>query len=218
VLSRRLDRRGHYGIPNLERYVEAHPEFFIQAVAWSYKRKDGAIDPPEVQVAPDHVKTMAERGYELLEAIERIPGHNDFDELEASRLGKWITTVRQSCAELSRADAADVCIGKVLSCAPVGKDGIWPCEPVRDVLEEIQSESMMNGALTGVYNSRGVHWGGDDGDQERELADKYRKWAEALQISHPFIASKLLMGLANTYDHQANREHTEAGIRRRLRR
>ena len=104
--------------------------------------------------------------------IERIPGHNDLGELEADRLAKWIATVRQSCAELGRADVADICIGKVLSCAPVGQDGVWPCEPVRDVMEEIQSEPMMSGAHTGVYNSRGVHWRGEGGDQERELARK----------------------------------------------
>ena len=125
---------------------------------------------------------MAERGYKLLEAIERIPGHNDLGELEADRLAKWIATVRQSCAELSRADIADICIGKVLSCAPVGKDGVWPCEPVRDVMEEIQSEPMMRGAHTGVYNSRGVHWRGEGGDQERELAEKYRSGDQPLRI------------------------------------
>ena len=217
VLSRPWDSRDSYGIPNLELYVEAHPELFVQAIAWTYKRKDGATDPAEFQVPPERVKTMAERGYKLLEAIERIPGHNDLDELEADRLAKWIATVRQSCAHLGRADIADVCIGKVLSCAPVGKDGVWPCGPVRDVMEDIQSESMMRGTHTGVYNSRGVHWRGEGGDQERELAGKYRKWGRALQVSHPFVAAKLLMGLAQTYDHEASREDTEAGIWRRLR-
>jgi addiction module HigA family antidote len=217
VLARPWDRRDTYGIPNLERYVETHPELFVQAVTWTYKRKDGATDPAEFQVPPEHVKTMAERGYKLLDAIERIPGHNDLGELEVERLAKWIATVRHSCAELTRADIADVCIGKVLSCASVGKDGVWPCEPVRDVMEDIQSESMMRGARTGVYNSRGVHTRGEGGDQERELAEKYRKWAQALQVSHPFVAAKLLMGLAQTYDHEASREDTEAGIRRRMR-
>lgn len=217
VLARLWDSRDSYGIPNLERYVQAHPELFVQAVVWAYKRKDRATDPAEFQVPPDRVNDMAERGYKLLEAIERIPGYNDLGELEATRLAKWVATVRESCAELSRADIADTCIGKLLSCAPIGKDDVWPCEAARDVMEEIQSEPMMQGAHTGVYNSRGVHWRGEGGDQERELAEKYRKWGQALHVSHPFVASRLLMKLARTYELEANREDTEAGIRRRLR-
>ena len=58
---------------------------------------------------------MAERGYKLLEAVERIPGHNDLGELKADHLAKWIATVRRSCAELDRAEIADVCIGNMLS-------------------------------------------------------------------------------------------------------
>ncbi len=112
---------------------------------------------------------------------------------------------------------SDVCIGKLLSHAPVGDDGVWPCEPVRDVLEEIESEPMARGAQTGVYNSRGVHWRGEGGDQERELAEKYRNWAQGLQISHPFVASKLLMALANVYEREASNQDTDAGIRRWLR-
>lgn len=219
VLARPWDRRHDYGIPNLERYVEAHPELFVQAIAWAYKRKDGATDPAEFQVAPERIKTMAERGYKLLEAIKRIPGHNDLSELETNRLAKWIATVRQSCAELGRAEVADICIGKMLSCAPVGKDGVWPCEPVRDALEDTQSETMLSGVHNGVYNSRGLtsRAVGEGGGQERDLAEKYRKWGDALQVSHPFVSSKLLMELARTYDHEASRHDTEVRVRRRLR-
>jgi addiction module HigA family antidote len=217
VLGRPLGRPENSHIPNLERYVERHPELFVQAICWTYKRKDGVTDPSEFQVPSERINSMAERGYKLLDAIQRIPGHNDLDELETDRLAKWIATVRQACNELGRADIADICIGKVLSHAPVANDGVWPCEPVRNVMEDIQSELMMDGTRTGVYNSRGVHWRGEGGEQERELAEKYRKWSQALQVSHPFVASKLLMGLARTYDHEASREDTEAGIRRRLR-
>ncbi|MGY3489635.1 addiction module HigA family antidote [Bradyrhizobium sp. USDA 4011] len=216
VLARPWDSRDGYGIPNLERYVEAHPELFVQAVSWTYKRKDGAPDPTESEVPPDRIKTLAERGYKLLDGFDLIPGHNDLGELEVDRLAKWIATVRQQCAELDRGEIADICIGKLLSHAPVGKDGVWPCEPVRDVMEDIQSEPMMNGAHTGVYNSRGVHARGEGGDQERGLAEKYRRWGSTIQISHPFVASRLLMTLAKTYDHEANREDTEAKIRRRM--
>ena len=200
-----------YGIPNLERYIEDHPELFVQAVAWVYKRKDDDADPPELQVPQDRLKNVFERGYKLLDAIKRVPGHDDLGELKADRLAKWIATVRQSCAELSCADIADICLGKLLSRAPVGEDGVWPCEPVRQVLEEVQSEFVMQGLQTGVFNSRGVHWRGEGGDQERDLADKYRKWGKALQFSHPYVSSKLLMELAKTYEREASREDTEGG-------
>jgi hypothetical protein len=131
--------------------------------------------------------------------------------------GAWITTVRNSCTDLSRSAVADQCIGKLFARAPGGVDGVWPCEQVRDVMEAIQSEDIMRGAHTGVYNSRGAHFRSEGGGQERELADRYRNWGHALQLSHPFVASKLLMELVRTYDNEASYHDTEAGIRRRLR-
>ncbi len=59
---------------------------FVQAIVWAYKRKDGGTDPAEFQVPQDQLKNMAERGYKLLEAIERIPGHDPLGELRADRL------------------------------------------------------------------------------------------------------------------------------------
>ncbi len=211
-------RTGKSGIPHLELYIEANPEVCVQAITWAYKRKDGGIDPPEFQLSADSVQNMAGRGHKLLDALRRMPGHDDLGELKSDRLAKWVATVRKGCAELSRADIADLCIGKLLAHAPIGLDGVWPCEPVRNVLEEFQSESMMSGAHTGVYNSRGVvsRSLGEGGNQERQLAEKYRKWGQALQVSHPFMASKLLLSLAKTYEYEANREDTEVGIRRRL--
>lgn len=216
VLGQPWARRKDSHIPNLERYVELHPELYVQAICWIYKRKDGAMDPADYQVPTNRVSDIVKRGYRLLESISRLPGQGDSGEIDEVCLTKWIETVRLSCNELSRADIADVCIGQLLSRAPLGKDGVWPCEPVRTIMEDIQSEPMMDGACTGVYNSRGVHWRGEGGEQERELAEKYRAWGQALQFSHPFVASKLLMNVARTYDHQAVREDAEAGIRRRL--
>jgi hypothetical protein len=77
---------------------------------------------------------------ECATAAVRLRFRDDLGELQADRLAKWIATVRQASAELSRADMADVCIGKMLANAPVGKDGVWPCEPVRQVMEDIQAE------------------------------------------------------------------------------
>ena len=216
ALYERWRGREIYGIPNLEKYVELHPEFFTQAIVWTYKRNDGGEDPSESKVGPDQVKRLAERGQKLLEALHSVPGHDDLGELQVERLAEWVKKVRDACASLGRLEVADFCVGKLLSVAPVGKDGVWPCEPVRQVMEDVRSKAMMEGAHNGLYNSRGVTLRGEGGGQERALADKYRAWANALQYSHPFVASELLMDMVKTYEYEASRWDTEAGIRRRL--
>jgi addiction module HigA family antidote len=208
---------GAPGIPNLEKYLESHPELFVQAIVWMYKRSDGNEDPENFRVAPEKVQHFAERGHTLLEAIKRIPGHDDPGELAGDRLAKWVKSVRDACSELGRAETADLYLGKLLAHAPEGQDGVWPCEAVRQVMEDIQSESVFQGTQTGLYNARGAHWRGDGGGLERAIAEKYRRWAHALQYSHPFVSSSLLMGMVRMYEQDASREDTEASLRRRMR-
>jgi addiction module HigA family antidote len=218
ALSQQRGSREGRGIPNLERYVEKHPELFAQAVAWAYRRHNGGEDPEELRIDdPDLRKNRAERGYRLLESLQRIPGRNKLDEVEADQLLGWANTVRESCAQLDRQDVGDLSLGKLLSKAPEGGDGVWPSEPVRQVMEQIQSLKISHGVCTGLYNARGVVWRGEGGNQERELAAKYRGWAHALEFSYPFVASTILGAIAHTYEDEAKREDAEAGIRRRLR-
>ncbi len=203
-------------IPNLERYIEKNPDLFVRAVVWAYKRDDHREDPAVVCVT-ERDEHLAKRGYLLLEAIQRIPGQDKATlEEEREELFEWVAKVRQSCAELGREEIADVRLGKLFSNAPIGKDGVWPCEAVRDVMEDLQSENISIGAQTGLYNARGAHWRREGCDQERDIADKYRVWADALQFTHPFLSSSVLMAMVNTYERQAEQYAVEAGIRHRL--
>jgi hypothetical protein len=217
VLERPYSRRGGYGIPNLEKYIEKQPDMFVQAVVWTYKRRDDLNDPESYQVPSERVKDLANKGFSLLQALKFVPGQKTSGEIDQDRLSAWIASVRKACRELARAAIADVCIGNMLSACPADEDGTWPCEPVREVMEQIGSEDMMRGAHTGVYNSRGVVTRGEGGDQERALAAKYRKWAASVAGSHPFVASQLLEKLAETYEDEAKREDMDAELRHRLR-
>ena len=216
ALANSMGPRGRYGIPNLEKYVEKHPDLFVQSVVWAYKRTGDGEDPPEMRPAPENRQHFAERGHQLLNALSTVPGHNDLGELMPERLSVWIHAVRTGCEQLGRSEVGDICIGELLSSAPSGRDGIWPCEAVRDVLEGVRSKDMMCGMATGRYNSLGVTWRGEGGDQERALASPYQLWAEALRSAHPFVASELLERMAATYLREAEREDTEARVRKRL--
>lgn len=217
VLSSLFSGRKSGRIPNLEKYVEANPDLFIRAIVWTYKRKDGNEDPADWQVIPGQAKHFAERGYKLLDSFGRIPGYDETGEIHADKLLAWIKVVRSASTELGRLDIAEFSIGKLLSYAPVGKDEVWPCESVRQVIEEVHSAKMIDGAHNGLYNSRGVVMRGEGGTQERGLAQKYRVWANALQYSHPFVSSQLLMGIVKTYEDEANREDTRAAVIQRIR-
>ena len=216
ALSRRRGAHGTRGIPNIERYIERHPEFFAEVVAWVFKRQDGKEDPDALRTGdPELLKSRGQRGYRLLEALERIPGRDKRGDIAFEPLLKWITAVRQACAALGRQELGDVRLGDLMANAPSDENGIWPCEPVRDVLERVASRDIARGVRTGLYNARGVHSRGEGGDQERGIAAKYRRWASALEFSHPYVAG-ILTSMADSYEEEGRAHDTDAIVRRRL--
>lgn len=94
---------------------------------------------------------------ERLENIKRIPGTDASGKIDQDELRAWVKEARALCAGFGRAEIGDQKIGQILSSAPVGTDGVWPCEGVRNVLEECVSPDVAKGVQVGVYNSRGVH-------------------------------------------------------------
>jgi hypothetical protein len=154
--------------------------------------------------------------YTLLDKIRRIPGTDDGGTIGAADLKTWVTEARSLCLEHGRADIGDQKIGQILAAAPVGSDGVWPCEPVREVLEDIASPEIASGMGIAVYNSRGIHRLSDDAADERALASKYRTWSRKLAFEYPYVAN-LVEQIAARYDHEADREVSDAAVRRRLR-
>jgi addiction module HigA family antidote len=216
LFIRALDHSQH-GMPNLERQLVESPRLFVQVLALTFKRKDDGQDPPEwrVQNAAQR-EAVWSAAYTLLDKIRRIPGTAADGTINAVDLKAWITEARSLCREYGRADIGDQRIGHILAAAPVGDDGIWPCAPVREVLEEISSPEIAIGLQVAVYNARGVHYRDENGADERALASKYRAWSRQLAFEYPYVAN-LLEQIAARYEHEADREVSDAAVRRRLR-
>ena len=70
--------------------------------------------------------------------------------------------------------------------------------------------------FVGVRNARGAHWRGEGGAQERELAAKYRAWAERLHFEYPYVGG-VLEEIAASYDREAGWQDTDAKVAKRLR-
>ena len=84
-------------------------------------------------------------------------------------------------------------LGQILAHAPEGEDGIWPRHPARDILNRPECEQMRTGFQIGTHNKRGVTTRSMDegGDQERALAASFRRHADALSATHPFLSATL---------------------------
>jgi addiction module HigA family antidote len=211
-----LDDSKH-GIPNLESQIAQSPALFVQAVALTYKRSDEGEDPPEWRLAnPEQQVSVALAARRLLDQIKKIPGTDENRTIDAASLTAWLAEVRRLCREYARADIGDHCLGQLLAKAPEGENGIWPCEAVCEAMEAIASPEIARGFDIGVYNSRGVYSPGEGGEQERELAAKYRAWAERLQFDYPYVGG-VLEGIAASYESEARRNDSEAKITKRLR-
>ena len=207
-----------HGIPNLERVVAESPAFFVEAVSFCFNRRDGGKDPREWRIEDEmHQRNIAEGAYNLLRQIARVPGTEADGSISSDILLNWLREARQLFDKAGRVDVGDIEIGELLSKATADKDGAWPCRPICEAMEAVASEHVAEGFCTGSYNAHGGFTRGvwEGGDQERELAAKYRRWAQLRRVDYPFTSS-VINRIAEYYDDDAKREDARVALGKRL--
>ena len=188
-------------IKNLERYLEEHPEFFVQLISELSKRDDGEDDRSE----NINKKEFRAKCFDALGALSHIPGEDNSGKINTEKLEEWVKQVISLAENNGCRNIAEYYIGKLLGHCQNGEDGIWPCEGVRDLVEDIHSKNMIEGMYIEKRNSRGVtsRSFGDGGAQEWRIVEQYQDWSRQLAITHPFVADELLGQLAKSYQNEA---------------
>ncbi len=196
----------------LHRALARDPKFFadlIKAIFLPAKDSD-VVEPPIEDM--EQARKLASQAYDVLHDWATVPGSDDSGVINGVALETWIKQARKLCSDAARGEVGDVRIGEILSASLRQPDEPWPPEPVREVIEMVRSKAVERGLEMGVYNRRGVTVRNptDGGDQERELAQRYRRDAEALRFDWPRTAA-CLDRIAETYEADARRqdEHTE---------
>ena len=115
--------------------------------------------------------------FSVLWKLRLLPGLMEDGPVDVETLSTWVNEARRMCRERDREDIGDQQIGQMLANTPVGEDGIWPCEPVRDLLDDLASPHIGIGFTMGKNNLRGMTTRGvfDGGAQEKSLSDNYRQ-------------------------------------------
>ena len=185
-----------------------NPAAFVGLVRRVYRGKN----EPKRQLTGDE-EALALHAWWVLENWDsEFPGCDD-GEIDAVKLNQWVREARNAFAELSRADIGDEQIGLVLARSPMGADGIWPAEAVRELIEEIGSESIETGLYLGAHRTRGVTSRGvyDGGQQEREIAGRYHEW-ERQTAGRWRRTSRVLRAIAESLERDARFHDDRASL------
>ncbi len=202
---------GESGAKSLYHAIMNDPSLFIELICLLYKPRNRA----EEELPDDSRKSAANTAWRVLHACKVQPGTREDDTIDSYAFRSFIKEVRVRAAEADRAEVCDSTLGQILAHAPSDEDGAWPFLPARDVLDKSDHEAMRNGFYVGTLNKRGVHSRGafDGGDQEREIEEKYRAYAQSVHNSHPLVADTLNQ-IADTYKRDGISHDLEAKLRR----
>jgi hypothetical protein len=190
----------------LYRALNDEPDDFIMMIRALY-RAEGA-EKREVNASE---KRFANRAWEILHAWKYIPGQQADGTIDGEKLQEWVRAARFAFEESGHTSIGDEQIGEILSASPVGEDGIWPAEAVREIVEATASVRLETGLQIGLYNRRGVTSRSpyEGGGQERALQEKYHQMSVSLAPKWR-RTSRVLAAIADSYGRDARRHDEEA--------
>jgi len=199
----------------LHQQLSNDPEFFAEVIKWIYKPKSENGEEAEEDMPQEFKEQRARLAWKLLHTWKTIPGSDSSGRIIYQKLKSWVKKARELCEKLDRLENCDTHIGQVLAYSTLDEDGNWPSEEVCRIIEGIESKNLEEGFSIGIYNKRGVVTKSpfEGGQQERELAEQYRKYADKWNVSFPKVAS-ILRRIGEDYEFEAKREDKEAEKRR----
>jgi hypothetical protein len=192
----------------LQRALARNADFFALVVKTVWLPDDGTQRPDD----PPGTPVMVEQATNVLDDWTRVPGSDDNGKIDGAALEGWVKRARKLCADAGRSEIGDQQIGEILAASQRTPDEPWPPEPVRQIVEMVRSRSLERGLELGVYNRRGVtvRLPFDGGDQERDLASRFRRDAEALRFDEWDRTVACLERIAENYEQDARRMDQDA--------
>lgn len=192
-----LDRFNDAEPKLLEKELADDPEFFCEVIRLLYRsdRTDAKTDKPSEQS-----ETLANNAWRLLHEWRTPPGTTDDGGFDGERFTNWFQRVREISTESGHLEVALMRAGEVLIHSPEDSGGLWINRTVAEMLNAPDAEIIREGYEIAWFNSRGAYWSDPTGNQERELADKFRRKADDVENAGFRHLAVSLRRLADRYD------------------
>lgn len=180
IVAKQL-RFNHHAYPYaIHEIATSEAGAFVELLALHYKTTS---PHPSQKSSEDEeaIKLNASLAYHVFDTM-RHPGLQEGEKIGSEILIKWIAAIRDEAKKYGLVGIANYKIGEVLSqCSADPDDHIWPRKEVREVIEAVADDRMIEGVCIKHYNSRGVFSNGhqfynDHADKHEEAAKQLDSW------------------------------------------
>lgn len=197
-------------IPQIFRKMISDPGYTVELLA----ETTFPDDPKDTaELAEKDILNRLVMGRKLFNSFRLIPGVEGNEVVDGEYLKGWTVEVRKLANEIGYTEAADAMIGRLLAFFPRNTDKSYPPSPICAILQQADSDRMLNAFRIQIFNSRGVTVRGpfSGGAQERVLVREFSSYAEKLKIRYPRV-SRIFTELAKGYELHAKQEDNESII------
>jgi len=199
----------HHRLPKiLYKKLAEDPEFFIELIKLLYCAE--GEDPKDLT---EERRVRARLSFDLLQDWRQPPGINNNGSVNPEKLRYWVSRAHELAYACGRGKIADQHIGQVLAHYPIGADGAWPHEALRDLIEDLGNKGIEDGIDMGIVSGRGVTTRSicEGGVQERAIADRYLGYSHTLSSEWPRTA-RLMKRIARFYEACASQEDSSSEL------
>jgi len=128
--------------------------------------------------------------------------------IDSEELKIWIDEFKKLLEEQKQLSLLGSSLGRLFAYSPVGKDGYYPHEAIRLIIEENSDEHLRNSYVVETCNRRGIYYP-NAGKEEKEIALKYKENADRIRNSS-FETAKIYDALFENYNYTSAQERRSA--------
>lgn len=166
-----------------QKEIKRAPDLYAELVSIIYRKDGEDVQKEQTEEEKRHTEIL----YKLFSMAHFCPAEKD-GVVDAHELEQWIEDFKALLKHNHQSSLFGFLTGRLWVYSPVGKDGHYPCEAVRNVIEQYPDDDMKSEYRVGLYNKRGV-FSPSAGRDERVLAQGYKDNADYLSLKYPVTAS-----------------------------
>lgn len=162
--------------------LESSPKMYAELISIVYKK-----DSEDVQEQEKLDEKVVSSIFSLLHNVIFCPAELDGD-VDKEKLFKWVDKFGKLLKQQHQERLFTSLLGTIFSNSPIGEDGYYPHESIREAIQQYGDERLENAYVIGIFNQRGI-FSPTGGVEERGLAKKYKENADVVRTRYPKVAS-----------------------------